>query len=313
MRHLTVTIEVTMQRATLLALFFCLLLSLGCTRSDRDSPSDGESADTPAMKRAPVQGGELEYETRGDGEPVLLIHGSLIAASFLPLMDESALADYRAIRYHRRGYAGSTAAEGPLDTYIERAAVDAEALLRHLGADRAHVVGHSYGGLVALQLAHDAPEVVHSLVLLEPPLPNPSASESAEEANPPGMESYRAGDPIKAVDQFLRAFVTPEWRTVVARTVPGGVQQAERDASTNFEIESPAWHRWNFDSDMAEKISQPILYLRGSEGYEIPDLAHAWWPQMEHHMVQDVTHALQMEDPQAVAEAIADFLDRHPF
>lgn len=263
------------------------------------------------MKRAPVQSGELEYETRGDGEPVLLIHGSLIAASFLPVMDEDALDDFRLIRYHRRGYAGSTAAEEPLETYIERAAVDAEALLRHLGADRAHVVGHSYGGLVALQLAHDAPEVVHSLVLLEPPLPNPSAS-YPEEANPPGMERYRAGEPVGAVDQFLQAYMTPEWRTVVARTVPGGVEQAERDASTNFEIESPAWHRWNFDRGKAEQISQPILYVTGSEGYEVPDFVHAWWPQMEHRMVPDVTHALQMEDPQAVAEVIADFIQRHP-
>ncbi|NBB72410.1 MAG: hypothetical protein GVY35_01880 [Bacteroidetes bacterium] len=46
------------------------------------------------MRRAPVQGGELEYEVRGDGEPVLLIHGAFIAASFLPVMDEPSLANY---------------------------------------------------------------------------------------------------------------------------------------------------------------------------------------------------------------------------
>ena len=46
----------------------------------------------------------LEYEERGDGEPVLLIHGALIATTFVPLMSEPALADrYRLIRYHRAG------------------------------------------------------------------------------------------------------------------------------------------------------------------------------------------------------------------
>ncbi|MPZ17638.1 MAG: hypothetical protein GEV06_06980 [Luteitalea sp.] len=44
------------------------------------------------MKRARVPGGVLEYEIRGDGEPVLLVHGSHIADAFLPLMDQPALA-----------------------------------------------------------------------------------------------------------------------------------------------------------------------------------------------------------------------------
>src|SRR5262245_21645275 len=64
-------------------------------------------------KRAAVQRGEVEYEIRGDGGCVLLIHGSLIADSFLPLMAETALANYCSIRYRRRGFAGSSAHEGP--------------------------------------------------------------------------------------------------------------------------------------------------------------------------------------------------------
>ena len=52
----------------------------------------------------------LEYEPHGEGEPVLLIHGSHVADSFLPLTREVVLADrYRLIRYHRRGFAGSSA------------------------------------------------------------------------------------------------------------------------------------------------------------------------------------------------------------
>ena len=40
--------------------------------------------------------------------------------------------------------------------------------MKHLGLERAHVVGHSYGGAIAVQLALEAPSLVHSLVLLEP-------------------------------------------------------------------------------------------------------------------------------------------------
>ena len=111
----------------------------------------------------------LEYESHGEGEPVLLIHGSHVADAFLPLTREAALADrYRLIRYHRRGFAGSDPHSGPFS--VEEQAQDALALVKHLGLERAHVVGHSYGAVTAVQLALDAPRAVHSLVLLEPPL-----------------------------------------------------------------------------------------------------------------------------------------------
>jgi len=59
----------------------------------------------------------LEYEVRGAGEPVLLIHGSHVAHAFLPLMVEPALADrFRLVRYHRRGSGDPRAA---VDAFIE--------------------------------------------------------------------------------------------------------------------------------------------------------------------------------------------------
>lgn len=165
----------------------CLLLSCGaCAQGD-------SSADPPAlMKHAPVMGGELEYEVQGEGEPVLLIHGTLVAGSFVPVMNEPALANYRLIRYHRRGYAGSTA---PADKSNTVQVADAVALLRHLGINRAHVVGHSSGGQIALRLTLDTPDLVHSLAVLEPSGvgPVPGESELVREALEPAGERFRAG------------------------------------------------------------------------------------------------------------------------
>lgn len=276
--------------------------------------ANGKDKGTEKMKRAPVQDGTLEYEIRGDGEPVLLIHGSHIAASFLPVMDEPALADYRLIRYHRRGFAGSAPHEGPF-SIVDQAA-DAVALLRHVGVDRAHIVGHSYGGVTALQLALDAPDVVHSLVLLEPALMAvPSAAEFYEETMAPAIERYGAGDPEGAVETFMQAVAGSEWRTDLAQTVPGGPEQAVRDAATFFEVEVPALDQWEFGAGQAEEISQPVLYVLGSESLataeEGRDLVHNWWPRAKDHRVPGVDHSLQMKDPGAVAEGIADFLRRH--
>ena len=66
------------------------------------------------MDRAKVNGVELEYEVRGAGEPVLLID-MLIPDCFVPLVREPALADgHRLIRYHKRGWIGSTHTPPPL-------------------------------------------------------------------------------------------------------------------------------------------------------------------------------------------------------
>lgn len=266
------------------------------------------------LKRAPVRSGELEYEVRGDDEPVLLIHGSHVAESFRPFLTEASLADYRLIRYHRRGLAGSTGHEGPFS--VAEQAADAADLLRHLGVGRAHVVGHSYGAVTALQLALDAPDVVHSLVLLEPPLLMVPSAEAMGDALAPVIERYGSGDRVGAVDAFMGLIGGPEWRTHVARTVPGGAEQAWRDAATFFEVELPALERWEFDQEKAARVSQPILYVLGDESgpfsEEGAELARSWLPQAEDLPVPGANHLLQLQKPRFVAEGIAAFLARHP-
>ena len=117
------------------------------------------------MESAKVNGVELEYEVRGSGEPVLLI-SPVLADGFLPLLSEPALADrYQLIRYHKRGWVGSTHTPPPVS--VADHAADAAALLDHLGVPRAHIAGHSSGAAVAAQLALDHPEKVHTLILLE--------------------------------------------------------------------------------------------------------------------------------------------------
>src|SRR5919107_1819965 len=108
------------------------------------------------MQSVKVNGIELEYELVGSGEPVLLI-SPVLADGFLPLVTQDALAGrYQLIRYHKRGWAGSTHTPPPVS--IARHADDAAALLEHLGVPGAHVAGHSSGAAVAVQLALDHPE-----------------------------------------------------------------------------------------------------------------------------------------------------------
>jgi pimeloyl-ACP methyl ester carboxylesterase len=257
----------------------------------------------------------LAYESHGDGEAVLLIHGSHVADAFLPLTREAALAHrYRLIRYHRRGFACSDPHSGPFG--IEEQAQDALALMKHLGLERAHVIGHSYGGVTAIQLALDAPGIVRSLVLLEPPLWTNDGTAAFVETAAPLLEAYRSGDARGAVDSFMSMVGGPDWRTEVAKTVPGGPEQAEEDAATFFEVELPALEKWRFDSGRASHLSQPVLFVIGSESgplFEEPlHLFQSSVPQTEEVVMPGLNHLLQMLNPRLVAEAIASFLARQP-
>jgi pimeloyl-ACP methyl ester carboxylesterase len=67
------------------------------------------------MERAILNDIELEYEIRGAGDPVILIHPGHFADWFAPLLDQSTLTDhYRLVRYHRAGSAGSSHIPGPV-------------------------------------------------------------------------------------------------------------------------------------------------------------------------------------------------------
>ncbi|MDQ3692214.1 MAG: alpha/beta hydrolase [Chloroflexota bacterium] len=268
------------------------------------------------MERARVDGAELEYAVSGSGEPVLCIDGAFIMDTFRPLLAEPTLTDrYRLIRYHRRGYAGSTRAHGSVS--VSQQAADCRALLRHLGVDRAHVVGHSYGGAIALQLALDAPDAVHSLALLEPALAVGASAQGYRESLARGAERYREAGAAVVVDEFLQ-MRWPGYRAALDRALPGAFAQAVADAGTWFEHELPGLLSWRFGEAEARRISQPALSVLGGESDalwprfgETHRLLLAWLPDAEGVILPGVTHLMQIENPRSLAEVLAAFWPHH--
>ena len=111
-----------------------------------------------------VSGCALSYEVRGAGEAVLFLQGvGVHGDGWRPQVDEFR-ARRRCITVDNRGIGRSVPAGGPVT--VERMALDALAVLDAESIDVAHVVGHSLGGLVALQLALTARNRVASLALL---------------------------------------------------------------------------------------------------------------------------------------------------
>jgi len=268
------------------------------------------------MQRAKVNGVELEYRIEGKGEPVLLI-SPVIAGAFLPFTTQPALAErYMLVRYHKRGWAGSTHSPPPVS--MADHAADAAALLEHLGIPLAHVVGHSSGAAVALQLAAERPGLVRALVLLEPPLLSIPAGQAFLEKAGPAFDAYGAGNAERAIALFLSAVSGLRWeecRATIERHVPGAVAQAVSDADTFFSVELPALADWTFGPEQAANLPLPVLLVEGSDTEplfrESAELLRSAFPRPEGCLVEGTGHLLQLQDPGAVAECIAAFLDRH--
>jgi pimeloyl-ACP methyl ester carboxylesterase len=268
------------------------------------------------MDHATVNGVELEYEVRGAGEPVLLID-MLIADCFVPLLTEPALAQgYQLIRYHKRGWVGSTHTAPPVS--IADHAADAAALLEHLGVRRAHIAGHSTGASIAAQLALDHAEKVHTLTLLEPTLVSLPLGGAFLEAAAPVFETYASGDHSGAFAMFVSAASGLDWeacRALLEARIPGVVTQSIKDADTFFGVELPAVAEWTFAPEQAAAIHKPVLSVIGAETQplwvEIAEFLRSSLPQVEECTIDGVGHLLQMQRPEPVARGIAGFLRRH--
>jgi len=277
------------------------------------------------MDRANIEGVELEYEIRGTGEPVVLVHAGVFAGWFKPLFEEPALtSSYRVLSYHRIGYAGSSRVAGPVS--IAQQASQLRSLMRRLGIKRAHIVGHSSGGNIALQLALDAPDVVGSLALLEPALvasPSGPQKDSAAIGSSfqigPVLQLYAAGDKAGAVDAWMRGVGGQNYRAALDRALPGAFDQAVADADTFFGQELPAVRQWSFTREDAIRIKHPVLAVLGAKSTEVSplfgkrqELLLAWLPNVEAFILPDATHLLHVQNPRSMAAGLATFFARHP-
>src|ERR1700716_891799 len=117
------------------------------------------------MVVAAVNGIELYFHERGNGTPLLLIHGTQPDADAWGQLPDLLAARHRVMTYDRRGFSRSRHA--PIKDYRVHAA-DAAALLEHLQAAPVAVLGWRWGALVALEWAREHPALVSALVLVEP-------------------------------------------------------------------------------------------------------------------------------------------------
>ena len=155
-----------------------------------------------AGERLAVPGGEVVYETAGRGEAVVFLHGAFMDRSSWDQQFAAFAGQFRVVRYDIRPFGESSRPDQPYSVPD-----DLLRLLEHLGIARAHLVGHSFGGAVAVDFALLHPSRVASLIL---------ASASPNGFMPPDDERKRTAGIFAAVkdgdDAIIRAWLQhPMW------------------------------------------------------------------------------------------------------
>jgi pimeloyl-ACP methyl ester carboxylesterase len=261
---------------------------------------------------------ELAYtDSGGPGEPVLLVHAGAFADWFVPMAIDPALGTHRVIRLIRAGY---TAAPAPAGLTVADHAGHAAELLRRLGAGPAHVVAHSSGTSIALQLGLDHPELVRSLCLSEPPLidalTDPADHEALHAALGPAigtaMSATARGDRAAAFDAFMSAVCGSDYRRAMTDALgPSAVEEAECRSGYFFTDEMPAVNTWTCDPT---RLTAPVLLVQGGAS---PQPVHrttaylaALIPGATTTTIDGVNHLLPLTAPAELPRVVAAFARR---
>ncbi|MGW7103951.1 alpha/beta fold hydrolase [Streptomyces sp. NPDC054838] len=218
------------------------------------------------MPRARANGVDLFYEITGEGEPLVLVHGSWVDHHSWDAVAPRLAESYRVVVYDRRGHSRSERPPGQGTRRQDED--DLAALIEVLDLAPAHVAGNSFGGSTALGLATRRPDLFRSLAAHEPPLLG--LVEGDEEARAARLRldavfaDIRGGDHPAAARRFVEEVVSGpgEWGRV-----PEPVRETFIANAPTFldEQSDPAWAMLDLPR-LAATYTGPALLTTGGEG-----------------------------------------------
>ena len=258
-------------------------------------------------------GGRIYYEERGEGEPLLLLHGHSLDTRMWNQQFKPFSRHYRTIRMDFRGYGRSSEQREDLQmTHMD----DVLTLMDSLRIERAHVVGLSMGAFVAGDMLAMAPQRLLSCVLASGSIRkgSPGPSEPMDSA-----ERARRDAEIAALKQKGVDVMKQEWIEALIKS-GGSKRETMRRPLSKMIADWTAWQPLHKDvrlfygkeawSELKRKRPRvPVLMLTGAaehKGSRPQELLYL--PLGRKEELPDCGHMMNMEQPDLFNRAVLEFL-----
>ncbi|MSQ28342.1 MAG: alpha/beta hydrolase [Dehalococcoidia bacterium] len=255
---------------------------------------------------AEVNGAQIRYEMMGSGHLVVLIHGHTLDQRMWERQFEPFAASFQVLQYDMRGYGRSSLPDGDYSL-----TADLQALLKQLKVKRAHVVGLSLGGGVALDFALAFPEMIAGLVLVDSTLPGRPWSTDFGDVFPLLSRAGRAGDVAGARriwgshGLFAPAMDNPA-------VAPAMEAMLAAYTGWHWQNRNPAHNKTEGIPAALGRVAAPSLVVVGErdlpEFHQIAADLVRGIPNARFLMIPDAGHMAPMEAPQAFNGAVMGFL-----
>lgn len=261
---------------------------------------------------AEVNDTKLYYEIAGSGDPIVFIHGWSFDTRCWDDQFAAFTRDYRVLRYDLRGF-GKSALPDTGQSYSHTD--DLIALLDFLGLERVHVLGHSFGGRIAIDFALNYPERTITLLLPDAAM-DVTGLELSEELTDWIGNTWQTGRE-SGIEQAKEIWIkgSPLAPAMQNPNVAKKVKQMIEDYS--------GWHWKNNDPyvgitpyppERLSKIKAPTLIIVGGLNpqfyFRAAEIQKEHIPNSEMVVLPGVGHALNIENPEEFNEIVLGFLSR---
>lgn len=285
------------------------------------------------MQTAIVGNIRLAYMEIGSGQPVVFVHGIPTDYRAWNAQVKPFSSKYHMIAYSRRLARPNQNVEDYANSTIENNSADLIGLVKELGVSPIHLVGHSYGGFTAAYCAATNPDLVRSLVLIEPAI---STMILKDRRNPiqllsllfksPSVARSAATFQRKSLNPSLAAFDRGDFDAALRFNMDGIMNR--KGAFEQFPEPIRAMLKENektvgelvaeppiFDKQFASKISVPTLLINGENSprvfHAIVDRLARAIPNIEVVRIPGSAHFPHMERPDEFNAAVLGFLAKH--
>jgi proline iminopeptidase len=291
------------------------------------APAPATDALPPGEARLAVDGGRIWYRVVGSGTatPAILLHGGPGYASFYMRSLEGLGADRPVVRYDQSGSGKSDKLTDTAMFNIAHFVKELDSLRAHLGYDKVHIVGHSWGTILGLEYYRAHPEHVASLTLMSPALDIPqweknakrlvkTLSDSAQKAiaTREAEKNYTAPDYQAALGEFYGKYV---WRKPVQAELDStmaGVNEAMYNymqGPSEFTI-TGTLKEYN-STPFLKSVKVPVLFTVGEFDEADPPTVkkHAQMtPGARYAVIPNAAHVVEWDNPEETNRVIRAFL-----